>query len=536
MICFSWNSYFTDGFPFSDAMQKNERFSGPVTIFHEQSLPERATPAGYAALIEAYGLKVPMPRTLSATGEHHRLRVEGGWRILSPRHAPLPDLGGHLTFALKYEGVDLAVLKLLFKAAGPAEIEDLVRAKPTGKYARRIWFLYEWLTGTRLDLPDAGMGGYVPAIDPEQQWTVEGEYSPRHRVLNNLPGTPAFCPLVFRTKTLEDFAAMDLANRARAAVANVPRDLLARTAAFLLLKDSKSSYAIEGEHAPQSRIQRWGRAIAEAGRRQINRHELLRLQQIVIGDARFVRLGFRQEGGFVGEHDYETGMLIPDHISARPEDLDSLIDGLGAFDSDAVSRLDAVIAAAALAFGFVYIHPFQDGNGRIHRYLIHHVLARRGFNPAGVVFPISASILDRIEEYRAILEEYSRRMLPLVEWEPTAEGNVRTLNDTVDLYRFFDATPHAEFLYSCVRKTIEEDLPREANFLARYDQFRARIEAMVDMPDCTLELLFRFLRQNGGRLSKRAREGELAAISDGEVAYAEQTYADLFSDLPIRRE
>jgi len=262
----------------------------------------------------------------------------------------------------------------------------------------------------------------------------------------------------------------------------------------------------------------------------------LRLQQIVIGDARFVRLGLRKEGGFVGERDRETGMPIPDHISARPEDLDSLIDGLGAFDSDAVSRLDAVIAAAALAFGFVYIHPFQDGNGRIHRYLIHHVLARRGFNPAGVVFPISASILDRIEEYRAVLEEYSRRMLPLVEWEPTAEGNVRTLNDTVDLYRFFDATPHAEFLYSCVRKTIEEDLPRETNFLARYDQFRARIEAMVDMPDCTLELLFRFLRQNGGRLSKRAREGELAAISDGEVAYAEQTYADLFSDLPIRRE
>ena len=514
----------------------DKRFSGPVTIFHEQSLPERATPAGYAALIGAYELKVPMPRTLSATGEHHRLRFEGGWRILSPRHAPLPDLGGHLTFALKYEGVDLAVIKRLFEAAGPAEIEDLVHAKPTGKYARRIWFLYEWLTGTRLDLPDAGMGGYVPAIDPEQQWTVEGEYSPRHRVLNNLPGTPAFCPLVFRTKTLEDFAAMDLANRARAAVANVPRDLLARTAAFLLLKDSKSSYAIEGEHAPQSRIQRWGRAIAEAGRRQINRHELLRLQQIVIGDARFVRLGFRQEGGFFGEHDHETGMPIPDHISARPEDLDSLIDGLGVFDSDAVSGLDAVIAAAALAFGFVYIHPFQDGNGRIHRYLIHHVLARRGFNPSGVVFPISASILDRIEEYRTVLEEYSRRLLPLVEWEPTAEGNVRTLNDTVDLYRFFDATPHAEFLYSCVRKTIEEDLPRETNFLARYDQFRARIEAMVDMPDCTLELLFRFLRQNGGRLSKRAREGELAAISDGEVAYAEQTYADLFSDLPIRRE
>jgi hypothetical protein len=78
----------------------------------------------------------------------------------------------------------------------------------------------------------------------------------------------------------------------------------------------------------------------------------MRLQQTVIGDARFVRLGLRREGGFVGEHDRETGMPIPNHISASPEDLVSLIEGPGAFDSDAVSGLDAVIAAAVLAFGF----------------------------------------------------------------------------------------------------------------------------------------------------------------------------------------
>jgi hypothetical protein len=79
-------------------------------------------------------------------------------------------------------------------------------------------------------------------------------------------------------------------------VANVPSDLLARTAAFLLLKDSKSSFAIEGEHPPQDRIQRWGRAIGEAGRRPIDLDELLRLQCIVIGDARYVSLGLRHEG------------------------------------------------------------------------------------------------------------------------------------------------------------------------------------------------------------------------------------------------
>lgn len=178
------------------------RFSGPVTVFHERQLPEKATPAGYAAVIDAYRLDVPLPHTLSAIGIRHRVTESSGWRILTPRHQPSADIEGHLTFALKYDGVDLAVLKRLFLASRPEEISDIVRKTPTGAYACRIWFLYEWLTGKTLKLPAAEKGTYVPAIDPEQQYATAGENSPRHRVRNNLPGTPEFCPLVFRTPVL----------------------------------------------------------------------------------------------------------------------------------------------------------------------------------------------------------------------------------------------------------------------------------------------------------------------------------------------
>src|SRR5262249_1074077 len=152
-----------------------------------------------------------------------------------------------------------------------------------GRYARRIWFLYEWLMSNRLNLPDAEHGTYALVVDPDQQWPGPVVTSSRHRVKNNLPGTPAFCPLVFSTPSLDEFAAMDLVSRARHAVAGVPRDVLSRTAAFLLLKDSRSSYAIEGERAPQDRIQRWGRAIGEAGKRPVDLDELVRLQTLVIG-------------------------------------------------------------------------------------------------------------------------------------------------------------------------------------------------------------------------------------------------------------
>jgi hypothetical protein len=34
------------------------------------------------------------------------------------------------------------------------------------------------------------------------------------------------------------------------------------------------------------------------------------------------------------------------------------------------------------------------------------------------------------------------------------------IDDTAEFYRFFDTTPHAEFLFGCIARTIEKDLPQ----------------------------------------------------------------------------
>ena len=75
---------------------------------------------------------MPLPRVLSATGERHRRIEDGGWRIYSPRYAPDASLEGHLTFALKHEGLHLSVLKRLFAASGPAPIENIVKEQADG--------------------------------------------------------------------------------------------------------------------------------------------------------------------------------------------------------------------------------------------------------------------------------------------------------------------------------------------------------------------------------------------------------------------
>jgi hypothetical protein len=505
--------------------------SEPVTEFRGRPLPEPGRPAGYAALIETHRLETPLPHRLHAIGERHKIVTTEGWRLLTPRHAPEDTLAGHLTFALKWEGLDLTVLKRLFLALGPEAIVAIVQSQPTGSYARRIWFLYEWLVGARLELPDAELGGYVDVVDAKLQFAGKGSRSTRQRVRNNLPGGPDFCPLVFRTEVLEKGLGEDLAARARQATARVPADVLARAAAFLLLSDSRSSFAIEGERVSHARIQRWGQAIGQAGRNPLSVEEFLRLQRLLIGDSRFVQLGLRREGGFVGERDRETGTPLPEHISARPEDLERLMGGLVAFDGAGEQGLDPIVAAACLAFGFVYIHPFADGNGRLHRYLIHHVLAERGFSPRGLVFPVSAVMLREMDRYRRVLETQSRAVLPLIEWEPTQSGNVHVSNDTGDLYRYFDATAHAEFLFHCVRETLEQDLPEETRFLEAYDRFGARVQELVDMPAATLDLLFRLLRQNDGRLSARAREREFNALTDAEIGRVEAIHEEELGSL-----
>nr|WP_247871337.1 MULTISPECIES: Fic family protein [unclassified Azospirillum] len=72
------------------------------------------------------------------------------------------------------------------------------------------------------------------------------------------------------------------------------------------------------------------------------------------------------------------------------------------------AEIDPVLAAAAIAFAFVFTHPFEDGNGRIHRYLIHHTLDEAGFTPPGILFPVSAAIVRNQAAYNASLERFSR--------------------------------------------------------------------------------------------------------------------------------
>jgi Fic/DOC family len=505
--------------------------TGTIAIFQESTVPAGCRLVGWAALVRAFAIAAPVRRPSCASEQHIRgsHRDEGIWKIYDKRYWPGDTFADHLSFALRHEDIDLLIVRRLCEAAPATAFADMIRAAPTGNPTRRAWYLYEHLTGRTLELEDAPNAAAVDLLEPDRYFTGAPRLSRRHRVRDNLLGVAPFCPVIRRTPALTEHIGLDLSARARETVGRTGAHLIARAASFMLLADSRASFEIEGERPPRNRLERWGRAVLQAGKNRLSLEEILRLHGVLIEDTRFVRPGLRPDGVFLGERDHH-GEPLPEFIGARPEDLTGLMGGLlVANDRMRDDGIDAVLKAAATAFGFVYVHPFQDGNGRLHRCLIHHVLAERKFTPPGMVFPVSSVMLDRIDDYRTTLQSHSGALMPYIEWRPTPSRNVEVLNDTADLYRYFDATAAAEFLYACVRRTVERDLPREIEYLGRHDEAIRRIMEAVEMPDRVAENLVMFIRQNNGTLSKKRREGEFTTLRDDEVTLIEGIVAEAFA-------
>ncbi|MEA3318188.1 MAG: Fic family protein, partial [Bacteroidota bacterium] len=499
----------------------NNSFSHKKTIFHGRVMPEEGFLVGYAFIIDVIekknNISLPLPMQLAIVTEKHQRYNSKHWQVFTIRHKPDENLISNLVFALKYEGIELFIIKKLFLLIGESQILKITKKEPTGQYARKIWFLYEWLMDIKLDIPDLKTGTYVEIVNSKYQYTGPVINSTRHRIKNNLPGVPAYCPMIRKTEKLENFLNANLSQQIEIGLNKHDKELVRRTAAFLLLKDSKASFAIEGEYPPNLRTRNWGKIIGQAGKLKLSFNEIERLQDVVIGSKKLRNMGLRKEEGFIGEHDRDTFSPMPDHISAKSSDLTFLLNGLfnvnNLLDKE---NYDPVLIATTIAFGFVFIHPLSDGNGRIHRYIIHHILAETAYTKRDMIFPVSTAILERISDYRDVLESYSHPRLDLIQWEETKNHNVKILNDTIDLYRYFDLTKHAEFMYECVEETIKSIIPEELDYIRKYDLMNHFINNIVSLEDNKVDLLIKFLGQNSGKLSKKRRLSQFQELSSEE--------------------
>jgi len=469
-----------------------------------------ARPAGYLDLVSRYQRRVVRNwhRSYVSTTKVYRTHTQGAFvnEVYPSSYWPGETLGDHLEFALKYDGVNLSLLDFLFSQPVEEELLEYIHSRPTGKYARKIWFLYEFLTGRTLPLADLTQGNYVDLLDPADYYTAQpAERSRRHRVNNNLLGNRDFCPVVRRTEALRAFDSAPLAERCRAVVDGCPDFVLRRALDYLYTRETKSTFAIEHDDISDSRIDRFLALLQRAEREDFcESAQFVSLQNQIV-PVPFQETGYRTIQNYVGETIVWNRQRIH-YVSPKPEDVPRLVEGLiEAHRRIETGGVPAVIHAAAIAYGFVFIHPFVDGNGRVHRFLIHNILARRAFTPPGLMFPVSATMLRKPREYDASLEDFSRQLVPVVNYLVDEEGQLTVHNETARWYRYIDLTAQAEALYHFIEWTIETELPQELAFLTSYDQTKRAVQRIMDMPDRKIDLFIQCCLQNGGRLSQKKR-------------------------------
>lgn len=444
-----------------------------------------------------------------------------------PKTYATNSLYENLKFAMRYEPVDLGVLQAAFAQIAAEDIKTWVSTESTGIYARKIWYLYEQLTGEILDLPDVAPTGYVDLLNPKLQLTGSTRQIRRQRINDNLLGNRTYCPLIRLTDRLKSSMAEELDKETKEIVEGSDPLILARAISFLYTRETKSSFAIEGEVAGKSRAERFVAALEYAAEFDTgDKASFVDLQNQIV-DPRFAAKDWRAIQNYVGQtmRDYTEQVHF---VCPKPEDVEALMEGwMNCARRIQNSSVDPIAAAAAMAFGFVFIHPFEDGNGRIHRFLIHHELAHSGFAPPKLIFPVSAVMLRERVDYDRVLESYSKAILPFVEFTLDTQGNMTVENETSNLYRYWDATRFVEYLYGCVAETIRRDLREELGFLAVFDQALSEVMNIVDMPDRRASLLIRFILQNRGTLSKNKREKEFPELTNEEILSIESAIREI---------
>jgi hypothetical protein len=218
--------------------------------------------------------------------------------------------------------------------------------------------------GKELDLEPLKIGNYIDVLDEGKYITARREPVSRQRINNNLLGDRRFCPLVRKTEELKRYQQLDFQARTKEVIGRYPEDILQRAVAYLFTKETKSSFEIERATPDQKRAARFVELLRHAGEMDFfTRERLIELQQAVV-DARFANDDFRKDQNYVGQS-VGYGQEIVHFVPPRPDDLAELMAGMfSCHQRMMASGVHPVIAAAIVAFGFVFMHPFDDGNGR----------------------------------------------------------------------------------------------------------------------------------------------------------------------------
>lgn len=413
----------------------------------------------------------------------------------------------HLLFALKHEGVNLAILMEAFRQIPADDVVAELRKTPSGAYARLAGYLWEQANQATLDAPPIA-GAAVNLFDPERYVTGPAQRDGRWRVNFNGLGSIRYCATVERTATLEAAIASNLLERANAYTAGLNPLLRDRALAWAYLHETQDSFAIEREAPSENRARAFVALLHQAHeRRPLTEDYLVSLQQATVSNPFDRAYSFRLEQNCLTSS--QRGAAGVTYVPPPAPVTRELMEQLMAFANMASGTIDPMVAAAVVSFGFVFIHPFMDGNGRLSRFLFHHALCRSGALRNGLILPVSVAMKKHEDDYLRTLQRYSQPLRDRwqVSWIGDEQYDFQYQGDPdYGVYRYWDATECAEFGYRMAEQALDAELRQETEHLLRYDAVMRRVNEAVDVRGNILSTLIVSALDNGGVVSRRRRD------------------------------
>lgn len=462
---------------------------------------------GYAHLHDALKLKVIAPTRVAMVKPVTRISMIGDCLAVPQSVAPATDSTlEHIFFALKHEGINLGILAAALETVVAEQLLEELAKAPNGVFVRKTCFLWEELTNRRLDYETQINSRFAPFFDPARYVTGPILRNTRWRIEFNGLGSMRYCATVERTPELEALLSLDILGRAKAFMATLPPEMMDRAINWAYLHETRDSFAIEKEEPSEEKSRRFVQLLRQAHEgRELSEDYLVELQNSTVSNPFDKAVLFRHEQNHL--HNGLRGAAGVSYVPPAPDLCRELMEELMNFANQSSRQVDPLVAAAVTAFGFVFLHPFMDGNGRLSRFLIHQTLCHSGALENGLLLPVSVAMKHEEANYLEALKEFSKpaRDFWNVTWLDADQMDFEFIGHP-SIYRFWDATRCVEFTLQMARRALEIELREETEFLERYDRVVKAVNQRFDVRGSDLSKLVMMCLDNDGKVSKHRRK------------------------------
>jgi hypothetical protein len=337
--------------------------------------------------------------------------------------------------------------------------------------------LWEAFNQQELKGAPAITGPMVNLFDPKKYITGPSIRNAKWRVNFNGLGSLDYCVTVERTERMNRLIESNILQKANEFLSELGATASDRAMSWAYLSETKSSFEIEHETPSDTKAEAFVELLKKAHlTTQLDEEYLVGLQNTAITNPLDRAVHYRHEQDWLRSPLRGAAGVI--YIPPPPEIVDELMRSLLDFANAAPKQIDPLVAATIVSFGFVFIHPFMDGNGRLSRFLFHHALCQSGSVKNGLLLPVSIAMKRKEDAYLAALKSFSEHARK--RWEVIwidGDDYQMTFKSDYSLYRYWNATACVEFGLEMAQQALEKDLREETEFLARCASFTAPLIA-----------------------------------------------------------